>query len=158
MLARSQSTTKNYTSEWKGFSGSAIQLSTSVGGTSGRFAVAKTIARVFPDRMDVVRDVIAEGIEPASSFPTEPYATDKLQRIGKDAVEFETPANTMGLGTQSRLAINSSPIHGVAILLGDEQPSLIQLSMRLLNRYRSLERTIIQRLETETKQSLSDNE
>lgn len=90
--------------------------------------MAETIARVFPDRMQFVREVISEGIEPASSFPAGPYTTDQLQRREKDVVEFETPANKTGLGTQSRLAANSSPIHGVAILFGEE-PNLVQLML-----------------------------
>ena len=143
--------------DWKGFVGPAIEVSFSFGGTSGRFAVAETIARVFPDRMDFVRDVVSEGIEPATSFPTGPYATDSLQRRGEDVVEFETPANTTGLGTKSRLAKNSSPIHGVAILLGEE-PNLVQLSMRLQNRNQSLERAIIQRLEADVTKSHSHTE
>jgi len=137
-----------FASDWKGFLGAAIEVSVSIGDTSGRFAVARTIARVFPDRTEFVREVASEGIEPASSFPTGPYATDKLQRRGKDVVEFETPANTKGLGTQSRLAISSSPIRGVVILSGEE-PNLVQLSMRLPIRYQSLERAIIQQLEAE---------
>ena len=35
--------------DWKGFTGPAIQISVSDGGTSGRFEVAKVIARVFPE-------------------------------------------------------------------------------------------------------------
>ena len=140
--------------DWKGFVGPAIQLSFSFGDTSGRFAVAEMIARVFPERMEFVRDVVAEGIEPASSFPTGPYATDSLQRRGKDVVEFETPANTTGLGRKSRVAKNSIPIRGVVILLGEE-PNLVQLSMRLPNRNQGLERAIIQRLEDEVTESQS---
>jgi hypothetical protein len=135
-----------FESDWKGFAGPAVQVSVSVGGTSGRFAVARTIARVFPDRMDFVHDV--EGIEPASSFPTGPYPTDRLQRRGKSIVEFETPANTKGLGSQSRLEINSSSIQGVAILFGQE-PSLVQLSMRLPDLYQKLSHAIIHHLEAE---------
>jgi hypothetical protein len=100
--------------------------------------------------MKFVTDVVSEGIQPASSFPSGPYATDNLQRRGKETVEFETPANAKGLGSQSRLAINSSPIQGVAILFGEEEPSLVQLSMRLPNSDQSLSRAIIQQLETET--------
>ena len=137
-----------FNSEWQGFSGSAIQVSVSVGDTSGRFAVARTIARVFPERMDFVRDVLAEGIEPASSFPSGPYATDRLRRRGKNIVEFETPADTSGLGSQSHLAINASPIQGAAILFGEE-PSLVKLSMRLPDRNQSLDGAIIQQLEVE---------
>jgi len=72
-------------------------------------------------------------------------------------VEFQTPANTTGLGTQSRLAANSRPIHGVAILSGKE-PDLVQLSMRLPNRNPSLEQAIIDRLKTEVMKSHPDNE
>ena len=146
-----------FNSDWRDFSGPAIQVSVSVGDTSGRFAVARVIARVFPDRIGFVHDVVAEGIEPASWFPTGPYVTDKLQRRGKDIVEFETPASTIGLGTQSRLAINSNPILGVEILFGAE-PSLVQLSMRLPHSYQSLERFIIRRLENEVGHSHTDNQ
>ena len=140
-----------FASDWKGFPGAALQVSVSIGDTSGRFAIARTIARVFPDRMEFVHEVASEGLEPASSFPTGPYANDKLQHRGNNVVEFETQANTKGLGTQSRLAISSSPIRGVAILSGEE-PTLIQLSMRLPIRYQSLERAIIQQLESEAMQ------
>jgi hypothetical protein len=34
--------------DWKGFAGQVIEISVSSGGTSGRFEVAKVIARVFP--------------------------------------------------------------------------------------------------------------
>jgi hypothetical protein len=146
-----------FTSDWKGFSGPAIEVSVSAGGTSGRFIVARAIARVFPDRMEFVRDVVSEGIEPASSFPSTPYATDTLQRRGKDMVEFETPANKKGLGTQSRLAMNSRSIQGVAILIGEE-PNLVQLSMRLPNRNQSLGRAIIQQLEIEATDQNSGKE
>jgi hypothetical protein len=138
-----------FSSDWKGFAGPVIQVADSSGDTSGRFTVAKIIARIFPDRMKFVSDVVSEGIEPASSFPVGPYAADKLQRRGKEIVEFETPANTKGLGSQSLLVINSSPIQGVAILSG-EGPDLVQLSMRLPNNYQSLSRAITQQLEAET--------
>ena len=137
-----------FNSEWKGFSGPAIQVSVSLGDTSGRFAVARTIARIFPERTDFVRDVVSEVVEPATSFPNGPYTTDRLQRRGKNFVEFETPANTPGLGSQSHLAVNEEPIQGVAILSGQE-PSLVELSIRLPNRSRALSSVIIERLEAE---------
>jgi len=115
---------------WKGFSGAAIQLSVAYGGTSGRFEVAEIAAHVFPAYKAFVERVIAEGIEPASEFPFGPYAKDKLVYHGNSVVEFETPANTEGLGTRSRLQKNASSIGGVAILYG-EDTDLIQLSARL---------------------------
>ena len=58
--------------DWKGFTGSAIEIAVSSGGTSGRFEVAKVIARVFPAYKQFAQNVIAEGIEPASDFPVGP--------------------------------------------------------------------------------------
>jgi hypothetical protein len=101
-------------SEWKGFPGSAVQISVSDGGTSGRFEVAKVIARVFP----------------ASDFPFGPYPGDELRYRGKNIVEFETPTNSQGLGTDSRLQMNASPIDGVAIVAGADT-DLTQLSARI---------------------------
>src|SRR5579863_2585625 len=96
--------------DWKGFTGQVIEVSEMDGGTSGRFEVAKIIARVFPAYKTFAQNVIAEGIEPASDFPFGPYPSDKLTYRGKSVVEFETAANQQGLGTDSRLQANASPI------------------------------------------------
>ena len=104
------------------------------GGTSGRFEVAKVIARVFPAYKQFAQNVIAEGIEPASDFPSGPYASDKLTYRGKNIVEFETPANTAGLGTDSRLLPNASPIDGVAIITGTDTDSDSALGSRVRQR------------------------
>lgn len=136
---------------WNGFEGPAIQLSVADGGTSGRFEVAKVIARVFPAHMDFVRNVIAENIEPASSFPPGPYPGDKLTYLSKEMVEFETPANTDGLGTVSWLRKNSSPIRGVA-MLAEPDTSLLQLSVRLPGDQESLALPIIREMEVESAQ------
>lgn len=121
--------------DWKGFSGPAIQISFVDGDTSGRFEVAKVIARVFPADKQFVQKVIAEGIEPASDFPFGPYTADKLNYRTPEWVEFETPANTQGLGTISRLRANASPICGEAFLKDTE---LILLSARLPEEDRDL--------------------
>jgi hypothetical protein len=83
---------------WTGFAGPAVQLSVESGGTSGRFGVARMMARVFPNRHEFVERVIAEGIEPASDFPSGSYPKDKLTYRGKELVEFATPAETEGWG------------------------------------------------------------
>lgn len=119
-----------FSDTWKGFTGPVVQLSVESGGTSGRFSVAKMIARVFPNRHEFVQQVIAEGIEPAGDFPSGPYPKDKLTYLGKDLVEFATPAETVGLGTQSRLLKNGDPIRGMAMLVGEE-PDLVYLAVRL---------------------------
>jgi hypothetical protein len=135
-----------FSAGWKGFTGAAIQAADSYGGTSGRFEVARVIARVFPSHMKFAKDVIAEGEEPASSFPQGPYPTDKLNYLSKEVVEYETPANQEGLGTMSRLQRNGSPITGVAILDSKEQ-ILFHLSLRLPSDSIDLGPAIIRQLE-----------
>jgi hypothetical protein len=109
--------------------GPAIQLSFSFGDTSGRFEVAQVAARLFPTKKEFVQRVIHEGIAPASDFPFGPYPADILTRRSDTEVEFETPANTDGMGTKSRLVKNSSPINGVAIMTADENLVLLEARM-----------------------------
>lgn len=143
-----------FSDSWKGFSGPAIQLSISLGDTSGRFAVARMIARVFPAYKEFATNVVDEGIEPASSFPWGPYPKDKLTYRGKNIVEYVTPGNTDGLGTHSRLQKNANPITGVAILFG-EAPDLLQLTIRLPKEQKGLGLLIVQQLEGEAAKSFS---
>lgn len=134
--------------DWTGFSGQAVQISVSSGGTSGRFEVAKVIARVFPLYKAFAQKVIAEGIEPASDFPFGPYPGDKLTYRAKNIVEFETPANAQGLGTDSRLQMDSSPIDGVAII-SEGDTDLTLLTARLSGPDRDLVQFIVKQAESE---------
>ncbi|MDE3201799.1 MAG: hypothetical protein KGN79_12865 [Acidobacteriota bacterium] len=135
-----------FSSDWRGFSGPVIQVSIADGETSGRFEVARAIARLFPAYTQFLRNVIAEGIEPAANFPSGPFPGDKVRRIVKNIVEFETPAMQQGLGTTSRLRPDTDPIAGVAMLVGEE-PSLFQLSIRTPAQERYLVRAIIKQFE-----------
>ena len=137
-----------FSDNWKGFNGPAIQLSVSIGDTSGRFEVAKIIARVFPAYKSFVTRIIAENLEPPSSFPFGPHPKDRLTYINKKVVEYQTPSNTDGLGTSSRLQKNSDPITGVAILEGVE-PNLVHLSARLPSDLAPAAHAIIQQVERE---------
>jgi hypothetical protein len=140
-------TSEEFFSEtWKGFTGPAVQLSGSTGDTSGRFDVAKTIARVFPAHKAFAKRVIAEGLEPASSFPFGPYPNDKLTYKSNSLVEYVTPANTDGLGTASHLLKNSEPIRGLAELTGEEL-SLTFLAARLPANLAELTPAIIRQVE-----------
>jgi hypothetical protein len=119
-----------FDSNRKGFTGPIIQLSSMIGDTSGRFAVAGIIARVFPAHRDFVNNVIAEGLRPASDFPFGPYPDDRLTYKSKELVEYVTPPNRQGLGTSSWLLPTDQPIVGLATLTGEEL-SLTQLCLRL---------------------------
>jgi hypothetical protein len=141
--------------KWTGFTGPAIQLSLLDGQTSGRFDIARVIARVFPASRSFVDGVIDERIEPASSFVFGPYSTDQLVYLDKEKqlVEFETPAQTEGLGTDSRLQKNALPIHGLAFLIQAEHGSvegLTLLDVRLPADLNDLTPSILLRLQLET--------
>ncbi len=130
----------------EGFTGPLIQLSRSNGGTSGRFTVAQRIARVFPAHREFVKMVLDEGIDPADSFPAGPYPNDELHYKSAEVVEYQTPALTDGLGTDSRLRKDSNPITGVLVLVGSD-PDIVQLSVRLSADQARLRRNIIEQAE-----------
>ena len=144
-----------FSDSWKGVPSYGIQLSESDGGTSGRFAVAEIIARVFPAHWSFVRQVTGEGIEPASSFPYGPYPTDKLIYKDKETVEYVTPPNTEGLGTQSYLAKDGDPINGVAILTGKD-PDLTKLAARLPPEMSDLLPVVIRQVEQDSSQPAAE--
>ncbi len=125
----------------------AVVVGVDSGGTSGRFAVAQVIARVFPDRAAFVRSVIAEGIEPPSDFPSGPYPSDQMTTLGADALAYHTPAETGGLGT---LAGGFNPsdqvIDGVVFLSGADT-DLAFLAVRLPADLQELGPAIIQAYE-----------
>ncbi|MGC1782786.1 MAG: hypothetical protein WA708_09725 [Acidobacteriaceae bacterium] len=122
-----------FSDDWKGFAGPAIEISSMDGGTSGRFEVARNIARLFPSHIEFTHQVIAEGIEPANNFPYGPYPHDKLTYKTKTLVDFETAAHHEGLGTQSRLQANTEPIIGFVFLSAqpNDDPYDISLEIRL---------------------------
>lgn len=128
------------------FEGPVVKLSRKSGDTSGRFGVAKTIARVFPARRAFVMSVIGEGVEPESSFPFGPYPDDKLTYKGAETVEYRTPADTVGLGTSLGLSRSAIPIEGVAILVGTDT-DLLSVSARLPPEQAYLASAIIRQVE-----------
>jgi hypothetical protein len=137
------------------FTGPAIQFSAMEGDTSGRFAAARIIARVFPAQKAFVQTVIEEGIEPASSFPFGPYPKDKLIYKGDRIVEYQTAPHSEGLGTASWLQANDYPISGVAVLTG-ETPDVLILHVRLPPDMSHLTSLIIQQFERDNPESPSE--
>ncbi len=127
-------------------SGPAVQLTNSFAGTSGRFNIARVAARLFPEKKWFVQLVIDEGIMSRSDFEFAPYPRDRLKRRTSADVEFETPANEDGMGTNSLLTRDGLPIEGVAILAEGEEPDLLQLVVRLPDELRRLAPVIIEAL------------
>jgi len=139
---------------WRGNTGPSVQVSFSSGETSGRFDVARVIARVFPAHKAFVEGIIKDGMGSASDFPFGPYPNDKLISKGARIVEFQTPPHSEGLGTTLSLKANAYPISGVAILQG-EGPDLVMLRLRLPPETNNLAATIIREVERENAVSLS---
>ena len=81
-------------------------------------------------------------------FPSGPYPGDRLTYKSNEIVEYETPAQTEGLGTHSgMLKKNASPISGVAMLLAGEPPDSLLLSVRLPPGMTDLASIIIRQVE-----------
>lgn len=117
-------------------SGPAIQLSISFGDTSGRFEAARIAARLFPDRKRFVDSVINEEIEPRSNFIFGTFPHDRIHRLNRDYVEFETPAGIDGVGTMTRLRKSGHPIHGLVWMDGDNNATV--LAVRLATSQKNL--------------------
>jgi hypothetical protein len=106
-----------------------IEIESSVSDTSGRFDVASVIARLFPTHKDFLGKVEGEGIMPSRDFPEGPFPADILTQYNDNDMSFETPANTIGLGTeQFWFKKNNQPIFG-EISLVDEGD--LKIAMRL---------------------------
>jgi hypothetical protein len=131
-----------------GFHGPAVELSTASGGTSGRFTVAKKMARLFPEYRWFVQRVVAEGIEPAKDFPVGPFPNETLTYRDRRTVEYVTPAYAHGTGTDSSLMPTASPIQGVVMLHGEDLDAT-QLSIRLPAQSRDLAKIVIRQVEAD---------
>ena len=124
------------------FTGPAIEVDAIDGGTSGRFSVARVIARAFPKHRAFVQSVI-DLFDSAEDYTFSPYPGDKLIYKSDRVVEYRTPPKSEGLGTMtSRLQSNEDPIDGVAILQG-QTPDLLLLSVRLPSDMKALRSQII---------------
>jgi hypothetical protein len=127
-----------------GPAGATVQLSFRNGETSGRFDVAAVVARVFPAYADFAKSVAGEDLSRKLVYA--PYPSDKLTYRSKSLVEFRTPANTEGLGTDAGLSKGALPIDGVAIVLGPP-PGLVLLAVRLSPDLAKLAPVIISQVE-----------
>ncbi len=128
--------------------GPAIVLSRMLGGTSGRFEVARVAARLFPVARPFVQHVIDEGFVPKEEIHFGPYPNDMLTRRSDTEVEFVTPGNSDGIGTHNYIvAKNGQPISGVAILLPEDDTDLVKLDIRLPLEMRDLSTAIMTTVE-----------
>jgi hypothetical protein len=123
-----------------------VQVSDMSGGTSGRFAVAEVVARIFPAYRDFARNILRDLTPRTYSFV--PYPSDRLTYRSDRIVEYETPPRTEGLGTFAQVKPTDDPIRGVAVLRGTEPDlDLVLISMRLPSNMTDLGSPIIQKIQ-----------
>jgi hypothetical protein len=132
-----------FSRSWNGARRPAIVLNGNNGGGSGMSSVAPVIARVFPAYKWYA---LSHEREFDQKLVFGPYPGDILSYKGDSVVEFTTPPQANGLGTQFSLKKNSSPIHGVAII-DHTSFDLVVLSVRLPSNLARLASAIIRQLE-----------
>ncbi len=136
--------------------GPAVVLSYDYGGTSGRLAVARVAARVFPVAGPFVRQVALQDGPAEHSAAAISRQRDTVRRLSATEVEFITPANREGIGTAGRLARSDQSVVGVAILAPGEFPDLMKLDVRLPPALRDLSRPIVTAVEGEMGAPVAD--
>jgi hypothetical protein len=114
-------------------SGPAIMIQSSPRETSGRFHVAIVAAQLFPlVGAAFIAQVRAERLIPDGSLVAERDSDDELQYLSDRFVQYTTPANHSGLGTQGMLDVSNLPIRGLTILsLEDAADALTEVRIRL---------------------------
>jgi hypothetical protein len=105
----------------------------SEGGTSGRFAVARVIARVFPQARPFAEGVRDEGMDDANAYVFAPWPSDRIRHLAQDVVSYQTPAGQNGLGTDGEEPVPPLATQGLVFLIGDPavEPSVRLLKVRL---------------------------
>lgn len=110
----------------------AITLSTIDGGTSGRFYVASYGFMLFPNlSRDFVKQVEHEGIVSKRDIERSKFPDDELKYLSKSLVEFNTPANKTGLGSEGYIRAGNTPVSGLVDydVTGDVGVSVLRISM-----------------------------
>jgi hypothetical protein len=126
--------------------GPAIQVNEYCSDNSGRFDIARVIARAFPKQKTFVQNMLKFGDLPASDFPFGPYPKDKMVRRNDWIVEYRTPANSEGLGTIGYLPKADLPTEGIAILRDQSPDCLLFMAVRLPPDMSDLAPQIIQQM------------
>ena len=129
--------------------GPVVELFETGNDSQGRFDVARFITRLFPAHQAYAQSVINEGVEPASDFPTGVPATDKVNRLSDELVEYETPPNTDGLGVAMRLQPGEDPLDGFVLLRG-QTPAVVFAAVRLGPEMRDLAPTLVGQVERDS--------
>lgn len=113
--------------------GPAVMIQLSEGAASGRFHVAITASRLFSVvGSELIARVKQERLISDSSFDTKPYPDDQLRYLSDRFVQYTTPANRTGLGTEGMFEMSNLPVTGLTILnVETEANSLTEVRVRV---------------------------
>lgn len=130
--------------------GSAVELTYSYGGTSGRWAVADAIARYFPLHRNFIKDNF-QGLD-TGPLPSGPYPHDLLSQQTENLVRYTTPPFLKGAGTAWVLAPSARAIQGLTMLVDDtDGPNLLRVNVRLSDADDGLTNIILQSAQREAR-------
>jgi hypothetical protein len=88
--------------------------------------------------------------QPLASYQFGPYPADTLRYKSKALLEYQTPAQSDGLGTHFWLEKNEAAVHGVAMLVGPtSSPDLMFLAVRLPSGQHRLTLAIVSQFESD---------
>lgn len=124
--------------------GPGVEIILRYGGTSGRFQLAAVSARYFPEIMrSFIQQIRDEHLGTDVTSNLKPYPYDQVRKITARMIEYRTPADRDGFGTES-FAKSDQPIQGLAALsLPSDETTLSVLRMRLLPGQQELAESII---------------
>jgi hypothetical protein len=112
--------------------------------------VATVAARLFPAHVAYVKDVVAQEHENDGGgtydIPIGPHPADRITRRTATVVEFITPPNKYGMGTEFGIEKSASPVFGAAFLASDNS-SVKFVCVRLPDELKSLAQTIVRSAE-----------
>jgi hypothetical protein len=129
--------------------GPAVMIQFTPGESFGRFHVAVVAAQLFPlVGSEFIKAVRQERLISDSSFDAQRYPDDWIQYLSDRFLQYTTPANRVGLGTQGLLETSDLPVRGLAILnMQTDVILLTEVRVRLPPALSSVQETIMQ-LET----------
>jgi hypothetical protein len=112
--------------------------------------VATVVAHLFPAHAAYVKEVVAQEHENSGDGTYDiaigPYPADKITRRTATLVEFVTPPNKDGMGTEYGIGKNAVPVFGAAFLASDDSYAQIAL-VRLPDELKSLAPAILKSAE-----------
>ncbi len=126
--------------------GPAVTIQTSNAGSSGRFHVAIVAAQLFPlAGSELISRVRQEHLISDASFEAVPHPDDQLGYLSDQFVEYTTPANRAGLGTDGPLEMSDLPIRGLTILNPEAAVNtLTEVRVRLPAGLRAVAEAVVQ--------------